>query len=193
MKDFKQIKADYYHPEQCNLNDFKEIIEKKLSADSVPNSSEIKKNIPIYDNGKLQHFFENEDLKCELMAEWAWILRESSGAIVLRNTYEDTSVIDEATELYEGIIADEKLKSGGGADHFAAAGANDRIWNSLQKLCESSPDVFLRYFANEFIQAACEAWLGPNYQMTAQVNLVHPGGDAQQAHRDYHLGFRQQR
>ena len=39
------------------------------------------------------------------------------------------------------------------------------------------------------IQTACEAWLGPNYQMTAQVNLVHPGGDAQQAHRDYHLGF----
>ena len=31
--------------------------------------------------------------------------------------------------------------------------------------------------------------MGPNYQMTAQVNLVHPGGDAQQAHRDYHLGF----
>jgi ectoine hydroxylase-related dioxygenase (phytanoyl-CoA dioxygenase family) len=25
--------------------------------------------------------------------------------------------------------------------------------------------------------------------MTAQVNLVHPGGAAQQAHRDYHLGF----
>ena len=86
-------------------------------------------------------------------------------------------------------VDDEKLKSGGGADHFAAAGANDRIWNSLQKLCESSPDVFLRYFANVAIQAACEAWLGPNYQMTAQVNLVHPGGDAQQAHRDYHLGF----
>ena len=87
------------------------------------------------------------------------------------------------------IIADEKLKSGGGADHFAAAGANDRIWNSLQKLCESSPDTFLRYFANVAIQTACEAWLGPNYQMTAQVNLVHPGGNAQQAHRDYHLGF----
>jgi ectoine hydroxylase-related dioxygenase (phytanoyl-CoA dioxygenase family) len=25
--------------------------------------------------------------------------------------------------------------------------------------------------------------------MTAQVNLVHPGGQPQQAHRDYHLGF----
>ncbi|MEM9580790.1 MAG: phytanoyl-CoA dioxygenase family protein, partial [Pseudomonadota bacterium] len=43
--------------------------------------------------------------------------------------------------------------------------------------------------ANTAIAAVCEAWLGPNYQMTAQVNLVHPGGAAQQAHRDYHLGF----
>ena len=25
--------------------------------------------------------------------------------------------------------------------------------------------------------------------MTAQVNLVRPGGQAQTAHRDYHLGF----
>jgi len=33
------------------------------------------------------------------------------------------------------------------------------------------------------------AWLGPNYQMTAQLNVVYPGGQAQQAHRDYHLGF----
>jgi len=49
--------------------------------------------------------------------------------------------------------------------------------------------VFLRYFANTSIAAASEAWLGPNYQMTAQINLVHPGGAAQQAHRDYHLGF----
>ena len=148
-----------------------------------------KKNIPIYNIEDLQNALQSDELKFELMAEWAWVLRESSGAIVLRNAYKDTTVIDEATKLYEDIIADEKLKSGGGADHFAAAGANDRIWNSLQKLCESSPDVFLRYFANEAIQAACEAWLGPNYQMTAQVNLVHPGGDAQQAHRDYHLGF----
>ena len=95
-----------------------------------------KKNIPIYDIEELQNIFQNDALKNDLMAEWAWVLRESSGVIVLRNAYRDTSVIDEATQLYEGIIADEKLKSGGGADHFAAAGANDRIWNSLQKLCE---------------------------------------------------------
>ena len=189
MKDINKVSPGYYHSKECNLADFQKIIDQNLAVDSVPHAKEIKKNIPIYDIEELQNIFQNDALKNDLMAEWAWVLRESSGVIVLRNAYRDTSAIDEATQLYEGIIADEKLKSSGGADHFAAAGANDRIWNSLQKLCESSPDVFLRYFANVAIQAACEAWLGPNYQMTAQVNLVHPGGDAQQAHRDYHLGF----
>ena len=33
------------------------------------------------------------------------------------------------------------------------------------------------------------AWLGPGYQMTSQVNVVRPGGIAQDPHRDYHLGF----
>ena len=189
MKDINKVSPGYYHPKECNLVDFQKIIDQNLAIDAVPNAKEIQNNIPIYDIEELQSIFQIEVSKNELMAEWAWVLRESAGVIVLRNAYRDTSVIDEATQLYEGIIADEKLKNGGGADHFAAAGANDRIWNSLQKLCESSPDVFLQYFANESIQAACEAWLGPNYQMTAQVNLVHPGGDAQQAHRDYHLGF----
>lgn len=189
MKDTNKVSSGYYHSDECNLADFQKIIGQKLAIDSVPNAKEIKKNIPIYDISELQNVFKSETLKFELMAEWALVLRKSSGAIVLRNAYNDTSVIDEVTQLYENIIADEKIKSGGGADHFAAAGANDRIWNSLQKLCERSPNTFLRYFANVAIQTACEAWLGPNYQMTAQVNLVHPGGDAQQAHRDYHLGF----
>jgi ectoine hydroxylase-related dioxygenase (phytanoyl-CoA dioxygenase family) len=123
------------------------------------------------------------------MSEWANVLRNGAGVLVLRGAYKDTAVLDEATGVYEQIIAAEKLENGGGGDHFAASGANDRIWNSLQKLCEDAPEVFLRYFANTPIAAVCEAWLGPNYQMTAQINLVHQGGAAQQAHRDYHLGF----
>ena len=189
MKDLEKTDTGYYYPEKCNLNEFRDIIDQKLPMEATPHASEIEKNIPIYDISLLKKTFKDEGSKSLLMAEWAGVLKDSSGAIVLRNAYQDTSAIDEATKLYEDIIVSEKVNSEGGADHFAAAGANDRIWNSLQKLCESSPDVFLRYFANEAIQMACQAWLGPNYQMTAQVNLVRPGGNAQQAHRDYHLGF----
>ena len=65
-------------------------------------------------------------------------------------------------------------------DHFAAAGQNDRIWNALEKLALRAPEVFADYYANDLIAAACRAWLGPGYQVTSQVNVVNPGGAAQQ-------------
>ncbi|WP_294223961.1 phytanoyl-CoA dioxygenase family protein [uncultured Shimia sp.] len=178
----------YYDPQKCNVRDFAACIDQVTRTENVPLATTIEKNIPVYDSGKLQSALEGEGRRT-VMAEWARVLRSGAGIVVLEGAYRDTRVLDEATEIYGGIIEREKQNAGGGADHFAASGANDRIWNSLQKLCETAPEVFLRYFANPAISAVCEAWLGPNYQMTAQVNLVHPGGEAQQAHRDYHLGF----
>ena len=189
MKDLDQVDKGYFYSDECNLSDFKKVINQNISEQAVPNATEIKNNIPIYDMVKLQNIFNDQKTKNKLMAEWAWVLKHSSGVIVLSNAYQETTVIDEASKLYEDIILREKKNKGGGEDHFAAAGANDRIWNSLQKLCEISPDVYFRYFANVAIQTVCEAWLGPNSQMTAQINLVRPGGSAQLAHRDYHLGF----
>ena len=94
------------------------------------------------------------------------------------------------TAAFLAIIADEKASKGEAADHFAASGANDRIWNSLEKLCLADPENLCPLtHANRWIELASEAWLGPAFQMTAQVNLVRPGGKAQEAHCDYHLGF----
>jgi ectoine hydroxylase-related dioxygenase (phytanoyl-CoA dioxygenase family) len=53
----------------------------------------------------------------------------------------------------------------------------------------ASPEVFAQYFNNPFVDAVQEAWLGPAYQTTAQVNVVRPGGKSQEPHRDYHVGF----
>jgi ectoine hydroxylase-related dioxygenase (phytanoyl-CoA dioxygenase family) len=181
--------AAYYDPEACDLQDFTALIDRSTTAAQVPHAAAIEKNVPIYDITALRPALADETRRRGLMAEWAGVLRDGAGVVALKAAYADTGVLDEATAIFERIIAAEKKASGGGGDHFAASGSNDRIWNSLQKLCEASPDVFLRYFANTAIAAVCEAWLGPNYQMTAQVNLVHPGGAAQLAHRDYHLGF----
>ena len=89
MKDTNKVSSGYYNSKECNLTDFQKIIGQKLVIESVPNAKEIKKNIPIYDIAELQNIFKSETLKFELMAEWAWVLRESSGAIVLRNAYND--------------------------------------------------------------------------------------------------------
>ena len=51
------------------------------------------------------------------------------------------------------------------------------------------PEVFADYYANDIVALVSAAWLGPNYQVTSALNVVNPGGKAQTAHRDYHLGF----
>ncbi len=181
--------AAYYDPDACDLHEFTALIDQSTRAESVPYAFAIEENIPLYDIASLRSVLADRKTRRQLMAEWAQVLRFGAGVVILKKTYADTSVLDKATRVFERIIEEEKQGSGGGGDHFAAAGSNDRIWNSLQKLCLKAPDVHFDYFANTAIAAICEAWLGPNYQMTAQVNLVYPGGAAQQAHRDYHLGF----
>ncbi|MGB0512429.1 MAG: phytanoyl-CoA dioxygenase family protein [Paracoccaceae bacterium] len=173
----------------CDLDAFKALCSQNLDPKDVPYSAEINANVPIYDCAALAENIDSDEGRRKIMVEWSKVLINLSGVIVLRGAYDNTDVIDAASDVFHRIIADEKQTAKSGADHFAASGANDRIWNSLQKLCLNAPDVHVNYFANPFIDAACEAWLGPHYQMTAQVNLVRPGGQAQTAHRDYHLGF----
>ncbi|WP_420411261.1 phytanoyl-CoA dioxygenase family protein [Roseibium sp.] len=180
--------SDYFDETSCDLEAFKALTQRRLAAADVLYADRIVANIPIYRLTNLQSMLSDPNKRRGLMAEWARVLKDLSGVLVLEGAFADTSSVDRATDVYNRIIADEKAR-GGGADHFAAAGSNDRIWNSLQKLCLAAPDVFADYFANPALDTVCEAWLGPNYQMTAQVNLVRPGGAAQQAHRDYHLGF----
>lgn len=189
MKDAVEKTIAYYDPDTCDLGEFMALIDQETQPELLPHAAAIEKNIPIYDMANLSSALEDDRSRRGIMAEWAQVLRSGAGVVALKGAYADTAVLDEATRIYEEIIAEEKKGTGGAGDHFAASGANDRIWNALQKLCEASPGAFLNYFANTAIAAICEAWLGPNYQMTAQVNLVHPGGAAQQAHRDYHLGF----
>ncbi len=59
---------------------------------------------------------------------------------------------------------------------------------------DDNAHVLIRYEGGargKMLGLICQAWLGPAWRMTAQVNQVRPGGEAQQPHRDYHLGFQQ--
>ena len=183
------IRPGYYAEAQCDLDAFASLVSSSVQGSDTPNAEDVRMNVPLYNMESLRSGLEEPSRRRELMVEWGWVLQHGPGVLILRKAYQDSDPVDRATEIYDAIIEKEKVDQKEGADHFATAGANDRIWNSLQKLCEAAPETFVDYFANPAIDAVCEAWLGPNYQMTAQVNVVHPGGQAQQAHRDYHLGF----
>ena len=182
-------RSDGYREDACSVADFAAQIAAGQQAQHTEFAHSTPHGIALYDCDALHHALENPAARAQLLAEWVHVLRDGAGAIVLQHAYDNTAPIDEATALFEAIIRDERAQGGTGGDHFAKAGANDRIWNALEKLCLRSPGVFTRYYANEFVAAAADAWLGPHYQMTSQINVVRPGGAAQQAHRDYHLGF----
>ncbi|HWT37987.1 MAG TPA: phytanoyl-CoA dioxygenase family protein [Paraburkholderia sp.] len=184
-----QAEHTWFREADCSVDDFATLIE--TSRDTHPRppfAADVTQAVPIYDGDALRPILSDPARRPDLLAEWASVLLDGAGVFVLQRAYEDTAAIDEATAIFESIIRSER-KAGGGADHFAKAGANDRIWNAQEKLCLAAPGVFVRYFANPVLMAAAEAWLGPGYQMTSQVNVVRPGGEAQQAHRDFHLGF----
>lgn len=167
------------------LSDFQKLCAQTASQQNYPLSSEVILNVPIYD---LSHFDLDENLTSRLQDEWHHILLSGPGVIVLKNMYPDKSLINKVTSVYNSIIASENQNSQKG-DHFATSSANSRIWNSFSKHCISDPESFMEYYSNPWLALICEAWLGPAYRITSQVNVVKPGGAPQVSHRDYHLGF----
>ena len=175
-----------------SFEEFKKLVEQKTCAEDWPMASSIEKQVLIYKGAKVRQIYEQGgDELLSLKSEWTAAFSSGPGVILIKNAVDDMQVIDKATKIFNDLIDEEKAQNAGGAkgDHFAKPGANDRVWNSLQKHCLKDPQNFAQYYGNQAIALACQAWLGDGYQMTAQVNRVNPGGNAQTAHRDFHLGF----
>lgn len=164
-------------------------VKRRSALSDFEHAIDVQGNVPIYEGAALSAVAVDETARRDLTAEWCQVLDDGPGIIVIRNAVQDISTIDRATQVFEQIIHEQRKTGAGAGDHFAKPGANDRIWNAIQKHCIADPQGFADYYASDAIAMACEAWLGVGYQITSQVNRVNPGGGAQKPHRDYHLGF----
>ena len=178
----------FYQRAQCNVDELDRLLKHERASSSpsdYPLASEIIAGVVVYDATCFQEPSNHKRLQNEI----AHAFLHGPGIVALRGAFSH-DVIDRTNVAFDRILAQERLEeSGNKGDHFGKTGANSRIWNSAEKLALISPDVFIDYFCNEVIPLVSLAWLGPNYQVTAQVNIVHPGCESQQPHRDYHLGF----
>jgi phytanoyl-CoA dioxygenase PhyH len=179
----------YLSADDCRLGDLIDLVSQKTDLADYPYAAAVEQNMLIYDGARLRKELSGPAARLRVEAELARALLDGPGIVVLAGAFDDPWVVDRATRQFEAIIAAQRAAGGATGDHFAAAGQNDRIWNALEKLALRAPEVFADYYANNLIAAVCRAWLGPGYQVTSQVNVVNPGGAAQSAHRDYHLGF----
>ena len=175
-------------PSGCRVADLALCVDERATWPAPPLAAEMAAGVPIYDCGALRKHLLEPGRARALASEWHAVLADGPGVFVLADAWSDHQVLDAVTARFFETIASEAGSNRGG-DHFAKAGANNRIWNALQKLAQGDPAQFSRYYANDMLALACTAWLGPAYQVTSQVNCVNPGGAAQSPHRDYHLGF----
>lgn len=179
----------FMRAEDCDLADFAALCEAPTDRADYPLAADLAKGVLIYDCPALAPRLSAPGFTDALMAEWAEAFANGPGVIVLQGAEPDHAMIDRASDLFRDLIDRQNREGTGGGDHFAKPGANDRLWNALEKHCLADPANFARYYANPFLALISQAWLGPYYQMTAQLNVVNPGGAAQSPHRDYHLGF----
>jgi len=181
--------AVWLGPDAGKFDEFRELVESETRPGDWPTAIDIVSNIPVYSGDDVRSIASNADDTLGLLAEWNTAFDTGPGVIMIKGGMADTSVVDAATDIFNRIIDEESATGSGGGDHFAKPGANNRVWNAAQKHCLADPENFAAYYASEGIALAARAWLGRGYQLTAQVNRVNPGGAAQTAHRDYHLGF----
>lgn len=177
-----------YTESDCRVEDFAALVDQATDLADYPHAADVQRNVLIYDAPTLRQALSTEDGRLEVEAELVRALTDGPGVVAFRGAFPDSAVVDRATVAFEEIIAAEKA-TGGHNDHFAKAGANDRVWNALEKLAVRDPGTFVDYYGNDVLALVSRAWLGPGYQVTSQVNVVRPGGQAQDPHRDYHLGF----
>ena len=176
----------YFSDSDIDYDELISICSQETIEANYPLSDSISNNVVIYDAKDFRSFVGNIEEEIKLKTEMHHVLESGPGVFVVRNLYNE-DVIDESNAIFEKIVKNESNSSN---DHFAA-GTNTRIWNSFQKLAMENQEAFINYYSNDLVKIIAESWCGPNSQMTAQVNIVRPGGEMQKPHRDYHLGFQE--
>ncbi|CAL9369042.1 phytanoyl-CoA dioxygenase family protein [Streptomyces sp. Tu 3180] len=176
--------ASWLSERDCDLDAFRALVERTTDPADHPHCSAVERNVPLYDAERLV-LADRRAVRAELVRA----LADGPGIVVIRGAFPDPAVVDRTSAVFDALIARQRASGTTAGDHFARPGANDRVWNALEKAALHDPEAFADYYANDVIALVSSAWLGPGYQVTSQVNVVNPGGAAQTAHRDYHLGF----
>ena len=165
------------------LGDFEAQVLRDTDLADYPHAGDVRTNIPVYPAAAVARA-DRRALQTELIRA----LSDGPGVVVFEGAF-SPDVVDAADDAFFAIIAAQRADGSAAGDHFGKPGENDRIWNAAEKLALHAPGVFAEYYANDALAVVCQAWLGPRYQVTSQVNVVNPGGTQQVPHRDYHLGF----
>ncbi|MEO6653121.1 MAG: phytanoyl-CoA dioxygenase family protein [Ilumatobacteraceae bacterium] len=168
------------------MADFVAIVEQPAPIPEF--ADRLEQRVPVFVADVLRARIVDDRSRRDVRDVLADVLDRGAGIFVVEGAV-TSDIVDRATVVFNAMIDQQHREGRAVGDHYAKPGANDRVWNAIEKLAVDAPDVFVEYYANDMIALGASSWLGPGYQISSQVNVVNPGGQAQQPHRDYHLGF----
>ena len=180
------IESAGFHRDAVRLDEFRALVEQP--AGTFEFADDVQQGVPVFTAATVRDQIARSGSDRPLRNVLASVLHDGPGIFVLTGGF-DHDVVDRATDVFNRMIAQQHAEGRAVGDHYAKPGANDRVWNAIEKLALLDPDVFVDYYANDMIALGARAWLGPGYQISSQINVVNPGGEAQSPHRDYHIGF----
>lgn len=191
-------KTRVFYVEQPPLvKDLIEICDRTVDPSLYPLASSFPKNIAVYSMTDFAGKHDDVDLVEQLKDEWNHILAYGPGVCVLKGLYRVDgleSVVDTANGVFDRILKDEHAafnlsQRKDTSEVGKMLDKNLKAANVFSQLAKRDPNTFMRYYSNPWLRYMAEAWLGPGYRFNSSLNIVPPGGEAQRAHRDYHMGF----
>ena len=183
------VSGGWFRVDDVRLADLVEVVDRGVDVARFTHAAAFEQGALVYDSDALSIAAGRPEGRAAVLAELADVFGDVGPGIAVFRGALAADVVDAASASFRSLIDEQHRAGTASGDHFAAPGANDRVWNALEKLAVAAPDVFAAYYAAPVIELVSTAWLGPWYQITSQVNVVNPGGQAQAPHRDYHLGF----
>src|SRR6266540_3235682 len=125
----------------CHLDDLVAIVKETTDLRDYPHAAAVEQNVLVYDGDRLLRDAGSAERRRAVQAELARALLDGPGIVVVQRAFPDVAVVDRATAAFHAAIAEQHASGQPAGDHFAKPGANDRVWNALEKLAVREPGV----------------------------------------------------
>src|SRR6185312_3163991 len=126
-----------------SLDDFRVQVLRTAHPADYPLGSDVRSNALVY-SPATGCAADRRALQSELIRA----LADAPGVVVFEGAF-DADIVDQASEAFFAIIAEQHAAGSAAGDHFGKPGANDRIWNAAQKLALHAPEIFAEYYSND--------------------------------------------
>src|SRR5688500_5401775 len=93
----------------CDLADFRGLVERTTDLADFPYASSVERNVLIYDSDRVR---EADDLRA-VRAELVRALTEGPGIVVFQRAFPDPGIVDRLSTVFDALIAEQRAS---GAD-----------------------------------------------------------------------------